>query len=56
MGPITVNSSVQRAFAEAVGEATAGLRGGPTPTYAALRRLGLKGWIEILQRRVDAEY
>jgi class 3 adenylate cyclase/tetratricopeptide (TPR) repeat protein len=56
MGPITVNSNVQRAFAEAVGEAIAGMRGGPTPTYAALRQLGLMGWIEILKRRVDAEY
>jgi hypothetical protein len=56
MGPITINSKVQSAYAEAVGEAISALRGGPAPTYGALRELGLTGWIQILQRQVSAEY
>jgi len=32
------------------------MRGGPHPTYAALREIGYLGWIEILERRVDATH
>jgi hypothetical protein len=56
MGAITENSSVHSALAEGVREAIAELRGGPPATYAALQRIGFLGWIEILKRRVDAEY
>jgi class 3 adenylate cyclase/tetratricopeptide (TPR) repeat protein len=56
MGPISENSILYRAFAEAVREAIAGLRGGPPATYDPLRKIGFTGWVEILKRRVDAEY
>jgi hypothetical protein len=56
MGPIAENSVAYRAFADAVREAIAELRGGPPATYEALRNIGFTGWIEILRRRVDAEY
>ena len=56
MGQIVENSPVQAAFAEGVREAAKEIRGGPPGTYRALRELGFDGLIEILQRRVDAEY
>lgn len=56
MGRMTTSSVLGRAFAEAVREAVAELRGGPPATYEALRQIGFVGWIEILRRRADAEY
>jgi tetratricopeptide (TPR) repeat protein len=56
MGRIVETSPVYGALAEGVREAVAELRGGPAPTFAALRKLGLNGWVEVLQRRVDAGY
>jgi len=56
MGRMTTSSVLGRAFAEAVHEAVAELRGGPPATYEALRQIGFVGWIEILRRRADAEY
>ncbi len=56
MGPATTTSALGRAFAEAVREAAAELRGGPPAQYEALRRIGFIGWTEILRRRADAEY
>jgi class 3 adenylate cyclase/tetratricopeptide (TPR) repeat protein len=49
------HSVAYRALAEAVREAIAEMRGGPRPTYAALRKVGYLGWVEILERRVVAE-
>ena len=48
------HSVAYRALAEGAREAIAEMRGGPRPTYAALRKIGYLGWIEILERRVDA--
>jgi hypothetical protein len=56
MWRITGTCVAYRAFAESVREAITELRGGPPATYEALRRIGFTGWIEILRRRVDAEY
>jgi tetratricopeptide (TPR) repeat protein len=56
MGPVVDGSPIYRALAEGVREAVAEMRGGPPARYDALRELGLGGWIEILKRRVDAEY
>jgi len=56
MGVATRTSVFGRAFAEAVREAAAELRGGPPATFEALRRIGFVGWTEILRRRADAEY
>ncbi len=56
MGTVVETSPLHAAFAEAVREAVAELRGGPPATYEALRSIGFLGWIEILKRRVDAEY
>jgi hypothetical protein len=50
------HSVAYRALAEGVREAIAEMRGGPRPTYAALRKIGYLGWIEILERRVDATH
>jgi class 3 adenylate cyclase len=44
------------ALVDGVREATNELRGGPPATYQALRRIGYHGWIDILKRRIDAEY
>ena len=55
MGSIT-RTRFGRALADGVREAVAELRGGPPATYDALRKIGYLGWIEILERRVDAEY
>jgi hypothetical protein len=56
MGPITENSAVYRAFAQAVRSAIAELRGGPPASYEPLARIGFGGWTEILKRRVNAGY
>jgi hypothetical protein len=48
------HSVAYRALAEGVREAVTEMRGGPHPTYEALRKIGYLGWIEILERRVDA--
>jgi tetratricopeptide (TPR) repeat protein len=56
MGIVTERSIAHRAFAQAVRQAIAELRDGPAATYDALRQIGFVGWIEILKRRVDAEY
>jgi hypothetical protein len=56
MGPIVDHAVAQRAFAHDVREAIRELRGGPAATYDALRKIGFTGWVEILKRRVDAEY
>ena len=56
MGRIAETSPVYGALADGVREGVAELRGGPPPTFASLRALGLDGWAEILRRRVDAEY
>jgi class 3 adenylate cyclase/tetratricopeptide (TPR) repeat protein len=56
MGPVSETAPLYRAFAESVREAVRELRGGPAATYKALRDIGFVGWIEILKRRVNAEY
>jgi class 3 adenylate cyclase/tetratricopeptide (TPR) repeat protein len=56
MGAVVEHAVAYRALAEGVREAVAEMRGGPAATYASLRRIGYLGWIEILRRRVNAEY
>jgi hypothetical protein len=56
MGLITTHSVLGRAFAESVREAISELRSGPPAKYASLQRIGFTGWVDILRRRVDAEY
>jgi hypothetical protein len=56
MGPITENAALYRAFADAVREGIAELRGGPAASYETLRGIGFVGWVDILKRRVSAEY
>ena len=56
MAPVTETSPAYRALAEGVRESIAEMRGGPPATYQALRRIGFLGWVEILKRRVTAEY
>jgi tetratricopeptide (TPR) repeat protein len=56
MGRVNALSPAYRAFAESAREAIAELRGGPPATYEALRRIGYVGWIELMRKRVTAEY
>lgn len=56
MGAVTEHSVAYRALAEGVREAVREMRGGPAATHEALRRIGYLGWIDILKRRVSAEY
>lgn len=56
MGGVVTRSVAYRALADGVREAVAEMRGGPAATYASLERIGYRGWIEILRRRVNAEY
>ena len=55
MASPAAHSAAYGALAEGMREAMAELRGGARPTYAALRRIGYLGWIEILERRVGPE-
>lgn len=56
MSSAAEHSVAYRAFAEGVREAAAELRGGPPATYAALRKIGYLGWVQILERRVAPEH
>jgi class 3 adenylate cyclase/tetratricopeptide (TPR) repeat protein len=56
LAPFVKGSPAIGALARDVGEIAAELRRGPPATYGALRTIGFVGWIEILKRRVDAEY
>ena len=56
MGAVVTRSVAYRALADGVRDAVAEMRGGPAATYASLERIGYRGWIEILRRRVLAEY
>jgi class 3 adenylate cyclase/tetratricopeptide (TPR) repeat protein len=56
MATPAAHSVAYGALAEGVRETIAEMRGGPHPTYQALRKIGYLGWIEILERRVDATH
>jgi hypothetical protein len=56
MGAVVEHAVAYQALAEGIREAIAQMRGGPAATYGSLRRIGYVGWIEILRRRVNAEY
>src|SRR5579859_7015118 len=56
MGGVVEHAVAYRALADGIREAVAEMRGGSAASYASLERIGYRGWIEMLRRRVKAEY